>query len=104
MIATSTTSYNSRVLGFKSCENAFFLASTILGGRDVIKKFVAAGVWPLSNGWKPSNIVFLDVDWTSQKVPFQRFDLRLKDGQSLEDFILEIEEKVNEMVGESTRN
>jgi hypothetical protein len=37
-------------------------------------------------------------------VPFQRFDLRLKDGQSLEDFILEIEEKVNEMVGESTRN
>jgi hypothetical protein len=30
--------------------------------------------------------------------------LRLKDGQSLEDFILEVEEKVNAMVGESTLN
>jgi hypothetical protein len=30
--------------------------------------------------------------------------LRPKDGQSLEDFFLEVEEKVNEMVGESTLN
>jgi hypothetical protein len=30
--------------------------------------------------------------------------LQLKDGQSLEDFILELEEKVNEMVDESTLN
>jgi hypothetical protein len=104
VIATSTASYNGHVLGFKSCENAFFLASTILGIRDVIEEFIVAGVWPLSNGWKPLDIVFLDVDWASQKVPFPRFGLRLKDGQSLEDFILETEEKVNEMVGESTLN
>jgi hypothetical protein len=68
--AISTASYNGRTLGFKSCENAFFLASTILGGRDVIEEFVVAGVWPLSDDWKPSDIVFLDVDWATQKVPF----------------------------------
>jgi hypothetical protein len=48
--ATCTASYNHRVVGFKSCENAFFLASTILGGRDVIEEFVAAGVWLISHG------------------------------------------------------
>jgi hypothetical protein len=102
--AISTATYNGRVLGFKNCENAFFLASTILGGCDAIEEFVAAQVWPLSDGWKPSEIVFLDVDWASQKVLFPRFNLRLKDGQSLEDFILEAEEKVNEMVGAYTLN
>jgi hypothetical protein len=60
---------------------------------------VATEVWPLSEGWKPLEIVFLDVDWDSQKVLFPQFGLRLKHGQSLEDFILEVEEKVNEMVG-----
>jgi hypothetical protein len=44
------------------------------------------------------------VDWASQKVSFPRFNLRLKDGQSLEDFILEVYDKVNEKVGESTLN
>jgi hypothetical protein len=78
--AISTTSYNGRALGFKSCENSFFLASTILGGHDAIEEFVAAQVWLLSDGWKPSDVVFLDVDWASQKVPFLRFNLRLKDG------------------------
>jgi hypothetical protein len=48
--ATCTASYNHRAVGFKSCENAFFLASTILGGRDVIEEFVAAGVWLISHG------------------------------------------------------
>jgi hypothetical protein len=85
-------------------KNVFFLASTILGGCDAIEEFVTAGVWPLSDGWKPSDIVLLDVEWASQKVPFPQFNLRLKDGQCLEDFILEVEEKVNEMVGESTLN
>jgi hypothetical protein len=45
-----TTSYNSRTLGLKSYENAFFLANTILGGRDAIEEFFAARVWPLSDG------------------------------------------------------
>jgi hypothetical protein len=80
MTVINTTSYNGRALGFKNCENAFFLASTILGDRDAIKEFVATQVWPLSDGWKPSDVVFLDVDWASQKVPFPRFNLRLKDG------------------------
>jgi hypothetical protein len=100
--AISTASYNGWALGFKNSENAFFLASTILGGRDAIKEFTQ--VCPLSDGWNPSDVVFLDVDWASQKVSFPQFNLRLKDGQSLEDFILEDEEKVNEMISESTLN
>jgi uncharacterized protein YktA (UPF0223 family) len=44
------------------------------------------------------------VDWATQQVLFPRFNLRLKKGQSLEDFIAEVEEKVDAMVGESTLN
>jgi uncharacterized protein YktA (UPF0223 family) len=44
------------------------------------------------------------MDWASQQVPFLQFNLRLEDGQSLNDFILKVEERVNEMVGESTLN
>jgi hypothetical protein len=80
------------------------LATTIIGGRDVIEEFVAAEVWLLSNDWKPSNVVLLDVDWATQQVPFPRFNLWLKEGQSLEDFIAEVEGKVDVMVGESTLN
>jgi hypothetical protein len=65
---------------------------------------MVAQVWPLTEGRKPSEIIFLDVDWASQKVSFPQFNLRLKDGQSLEDFILEVEEKVNGIIGESTLN
>jgi hypothetical protein len=42
--AVCTASYNSRSLGIKSYENAFYLANTIIGGRDAIEEFVAAGV------------------------------------------------------------
>jgi hypothetical protein len=34
------------------------LASTILGGRDVIEEFVAAGTWPISHGWAPTESAF----------------------------------------------
>jgi hypothetical protein len=70
MTESCTTSYNKHDVGFEGCESAFLLANTILGGRDVIKEFVAAEVWPISDGWQLANIVFLDVDWSSQQVPF----------------------------------
>jgi uncharacterized protein YktA (UPF0223 family) len=37
-------------------------------------------------------------------VPFPRFGIQLKDGQSAEDFMSEVEKKVNAMIGESTMN
>jgi uncharacterized protein YktA (UPF0223 family) len=37
-------------------------------------------------------------------VPFPRFGLQLKEGQSAEEFMEEIEKKVNAMIGESTMN
>jgi hypothetical protein len=81
-----------------------YWASTILGGRNVIEQFIVAGVWPISDGWQPPSTVFLDVDWSAQRVPFPRFNLRLKEGQSLEDFISEVEGNVDAMVSESTLN
>jgi hypothetical protein len=66
--------------------------------------FVATGTWLISNSWKPANIFLLDLDWATQQVSFPRFNLRLKEGQSLEDFIHEVEKKVDAMVGETTLN
>jgi hypothetical protein len=40
--AVSTATFNSLVVGFKACENGFYLASTILSGRDAIEEIVAA--------------------------------------------------------------
>jgi hypothetical protein len=102
--AICTTSYNTRTIGFKSRENAFFLESTIFGGHDANEEFIAVEVWLISDGWKPSNIVFLDVDWASQQVSFPRFNLQLKGGQSLKDIVADVKEKVNAIVGESTLN
>jgi hypothetical protein len=51
LTATCTAPYNHQVVGFRNCENAFHLASTILGGRDSIEEFVAAESWPISYGW-----------------------------------------------------
>jgi hypothetical protein len=80
------------------------LASTIVGGRDVIEEFFAAEVWLISYGWAPIEIVNFNVNWAAQAVPFPRFGIQLKDGQSAEDFMKEVEKKVNAMIGESTMN
>jgi hypothetical protein len=42
------------------------LASTIVGGRDVIEEFVAADIWPISAGWQPASMIHLTVDWATQ--------------------------------------
>jgi uncharacterized protein YktA (UPF0223 family) len=76
----------------------------ILGGRDVIEEFVAAETWPISYGWTPTEIVIFNVNWATQEVPFPRFGLQLKEGQSVEEFMDVIEKKVNVMIGESTMN
>jgi uncharacterized protein YktA (UPF0223 family) len=102
--ATCTAPYNHRAIGFKNCENAFFLASTILGGRDIIEESIAAGVWPISHGWAPTDIVTFNVNWATQQVPFPRFGLRLKEGQNFEEFFEEVEKKVDSMIDESTMN
>jgi hypothetical protein len=40
----STATFNRRVCSFKSAENGFYLAKTILGGRDVIEEYVAVHI------------------------------------------------------------
>jgi hypothetical protein len=81
-----------------------FLASTILGGCDVIEEFVAAEIWPISHGWAPTEIVNFNMNWATQQVPFPRFGLRLKEGQTFEEFFEEVEKRVDSMIGESTMN
>jgi hypothetical protein len=99
-----TADYNHRAVGIRSCENAFHLASTILGGRDIIEEFVAARIWPISYGWASTGIVNFNVNWAAQEVPFPKFGLQLRDGRSADDFMLEIERRVNLMIGEYTMN
>jgi hypothetical protein len=100
----STTAYNHRAARIRSCENAFHLASTILGGRNIIEDFVAARIWPISYDWAPTEIVNFNVNWAVQEVPFLKFGIKLRDGQSADDFMLEVERRVNLMIGEYTMN
>jgi hypothetical protein len=104
LTATCIAPYNHRAVGFRSCENAFHLAGTILGGRDIIEEFVSVELWSISYGWAPTEIVGFNVNWAAQEVPFPRFGLQLKDGHSAEEFMDEVEKKVNAMIGESTMN
>jgi hypothetical protein len=62
LAAVNVGRYNQRALGIRSCESAFHLASTILGGHDIIEEFVAARIWPISNGWSPAEIVHYNVN------------------------------------------
>jgi hypothetical protein len=57
LTAVNTAEFNHRAVGIRNCESAFHLASTILGGRDVVKEFVAAEIWPISYGWTPNEIM-----------------------------------------------
>jgi hypothetical protein len=104
LAAVNVGKFNQRALGIISCENAFHLASTILGGRDIIEEFVAARVWPISNGWSPTELVYYNVNWADQKVPFPKFGIKLREGQSAKNFMDEVEKRVNVMVGEYTMN
>jgi hypothetical protein len=60
--------------------NAFHLASTILGGRDIIEEFVAARIWLISYGWAPTQIMNFNVNWAVQEVSFPKFGIQLRDG------------------------
>jgi hypothetical protein len=51
--AVCIASYDKRAADFESYENAFLLASTIIGGRDVIEEFVVADIWPISTDGSP---------------------------------------------------
>jgi hypothetical protein len=102
--AICTASYNRRAAGIRNCESAFHLASTILGGHDIIEEFTAAQVWSISYGWAPTEIVYFNINWAGQEVPFTKFSLQLIDGQSADEFMIEVEGKVNAMIGEYTMN
>jgi hypothetical protein len=82
----------------------FHLASTIVGGRDLIEEFVARNIWPMSHGRPRIEIVNFNVNWATQEVSFPLFGLHLGDGQSAKDFMVEVEKKVNAMIGEYTMN
>jgi hypothetical protein len=104
LTSMNTAEFNHRVVGIRSCESAFHLASTILGGRDIIKEFVAARIWLISCGWAPTEIVYFNVKWAAQEVPFPKFSIKLREGQSADAFMVEVEKKVNLMIGEYTMN
>jgi hypothetical protein len=100
----NTAEFYHRAVGIRNCESAFHLASTILGGRDIIEEFVAAQIWSISCGWAPNEIVHFNVNWAAQEVPFPKFGIKLREGQSADDFMVEIEKRVTLMIGEYTMN
>jgi hypothetical protein len=104
LIAVNTTEYNHRAVGIRSYENAFHLASTILGVRYIVEEFVATRIWPISYGWAPNKIVHFNVNWAAQEVPFPKFGVKLRDGQSADDFMLDVKKRVTLMIGEYTMN
>jgi hypothetical protein len=95
LTAVNTAEFNHRAVGIRS---------TILGGRDIIEKFVGARIWPISCGWTPTEIVCFNVNWAAQEVPFPKFGIKLREGQSADAFMVEIEKRVNLMIGEYTMN
>jgi hypothetical protein len=100
----NTAEFNHRAVGIRNCESAFYLASTILGGREIIEEFVAARIWPISSGWAPIEIVYFNVNWAAREVPFPKFGIKLRENQSADAFMIEIEKRVNVMIGEYTMN
>jgi hypothetical protein len=104
LTAVNTAEFNQQALGIRNCESAFHLASTIVGGRDIIEEFVAARVWPISSGWSPTEIVYFKVNWATQELPFPKFGIKLREDQSADAFMVEIEKRVNVMIGEYTMN
>jgi hypothetical protein len=63
LTAVNTTEFNHRAVGIRSCESAFHLTSTILGGHDIVEEFIAAQIWPISYGWAPNKIVHFNINW-----------------------------------------
>jgi hypothetical protein len=104
LTAVNTAEFNHRAVGIRNCENAFHLASTIFGGRDIVEEFVAAEIWPISYGWALNEIVYFNINWATQEVPFSKFGTKLREGQSADAFMVEVEKKVTLMIGEYTMN
>jgi uncharacterized protein YktA (UPF0223 family) len=57
-----------------------------------------------SYGWTPTEILFFNVNWVAQEVPFPHFGIQPPKDQSADEFMDEVEKKVNAMIGESTMN
>jgi hypothetical protein len=102
LTTVNTAKYNHWEVGIRSCENAFHLASTILGGHDIVEEFVAARIWPISYDWAPNKIAHFNVNWAAQEVPFPTCGIELGDSQSADDFVLDMEKRVTLMIGEYT--
>jgi hypothetical protein len=48
--------------------------------------------------------VHFNENWAAQEVPFLKFGIKLREGQSADDFMVEIEKRVTLMIGEYTMN
>jgi hypothetical protein len=48
--------------------------------------------------------VYFNVIWAAQEVPFPKFGIKLREGQSADAFMVKVEKRVNLMIGEYTMN
>jgi hypothetical protein len=48
--------------------------------------------------------VYFNVNWAAQEVPFPKFGIKLRENKSADAFMIEIEKRVNVMIGEYIMN
>lgn len=91
--------YDSKLVGFESCRDAFCLAMTMMSGQDVVEEALAANVMPLARGWVPLRMeskAFLGLD---KEIPYPRFDLQRPKDRSDEILVAELEREAKNYLG-----
>lgn len=66
---------------------------------DLVEEFLATDIWPLSDGWAPTEIVMETVVWYHKPVPFPRFGLSLPEGTSAGPVVKGVERCAVEILG-----
>ena len=64
-----------------------------MGGRDLIKEYLAAKVWPLTRGLLPGSFLKVRVAGLKDRLPVPIFDLKKHEDVSDDMIVEEIEQK-----------
>lgn len=91
--------FNKHLPEFKSCVNAFEVASQACGGRDLVEEYLAAGVWPLTSGWFPVPTRRVKFGCLDCEIASPVLGLTKPEGKSDEVIVAELEMRASELLG-----
>lgn len=92
-IYVTKADFRRTVPGYKDCCVAFASAAGVISGRDLIEEFLAAKVWPLTDGWLPGNFSKIEISGLMDKLPFPKFHLERPAGVSDDLIVEEVEQE-----------